>query len=93
MIEWSRERASSRRVYVDEPGSIGIKGYGRVIQEDMVAVLVVMDGDAATYRVLTQFTEDAERHAEREALAREERQAAMLDAGHILAEYREAKGE
>lgn len=34
-----------------------------------------------------------ENAAEREALAREERQAAMLDAGPILAEYRRAKGE
>lgn len=82
----------SRRVYVDEPGPIGIKGYGRVIQEDTAAVLVVMDS-GETYCVMPQFTEDSERHAEREALAREDRQAAMLDAGHILAEYREAKGE
>lgn len=33
------------------------------------------------------------RETEREALAREERQAAMLDAGPILAEHRRSKGE
>jgi hypothetical protein len=82
----------SRRVHVDEPGPLGIHGYGRVIEEGPAVVLVVLD-DGASYRVLIQFTEDAERYDEREALRREDRQAAMLDAGPILAEHRRLKGE
>jgi len=51
------------------------------------------DAETAASTPNAEFSGGEEEELEREALAREARQEALLDAGPILAEYRRAKGE
>lgn len=51
------------------------------------------EGIPETHDWIIALRDEHERRRERVALRREARQAAMLDAGPILAEHRRAKGE